>query len=662
MSDFFFFTDMESFTGQDANDRYGPLSDTQYRVDTRFNVTAASKAYAVCDGLVLVQWDTNSGMNIILKPTVQPDFNAGKVAYFIYKGIDPTSLINGANIALRTKNDLTEKVWHNQEVTDLNAEITPSNTPSIDAIGLSYSATGVDDLLVPDTDTIDAVFMKQDDRQLPLINAGQHIGSFIGGGTKCGFEIILERVGEDPTMKAARTKDHIIEITDPLGTTDYQKFLHFHKKEAVLNYIDPAAFFGLFSNSQTKFTIKSTASTTYTIPQLIIKFQNKNRIYLDIRSEYDYSFNYYYTYGSQLGLSFDPADTPLTAPVFDFYTQNASSVTTYGSWPVFIIENQAVVEVTNDETHGKLFLKIPDENSVLKSIYFVEGRKNGKARENKFEDPSADTLTELSSWVYDDSGVDKFGASYLFLKLVFNRATDYEGLFYPGRSSLNHLFPISRLKMNLNMEENDVAIKSYTNGSVISRIEDPEYFGDLYGSYVGIAKDAHSYSFFAFPNYDIGFQRNDSIQPQFSFVTSLHRNAYDFMTLLYRLSGNISFEINEIESGEDLYKAVRILDNSEDVLNSKIDPALLDIVQFTHEEYEGLITLINSSNFVSGLDVYLAINSAETIIQQIANHQRQQLRLTLEGLEFVPGSNDTLLQTKRVDTDIYLNTLITKDF
>ncbi len=668
MADFFFFTDVESLISQDVADRFGPVSDLEYRADTKFNVSSNSKAYAVCDAFVLVQNDTSSGINIILKPIVQPDFNIGQISYFIYRGIDPASLINGINIATRTNNDLTEKVWHNQEVTDTNSETGP-NVPSVAMIGLSYSSTGIDDLLVPDTDTIESVFFKADDYQLPMINAGDHIGNFIGGSIKCGFEIIVERVGIEPTMKIARAQEHVIIITDLLGTTDYEKFLHFHKKEEILNYIDPAAFFGIFSHSQVGLKLKSTASATFTITDLILKFQNKNRIYLDIRNEYDYSYNYYYQYGSSLGLSFDPEDTSLTIPVFDFYVENASLTTSYGSWPIFIIENQIAIELYENESHGSMFLKMPDENNVLKSVYFLEGRKNGKERginkdgaSSKFEFPVAEEpLISGSSWVYDDSGTSKFGASYVFAKLVFDNTTEYVGLFHPGKSIIDHLFSINKLKVDFfERGEDDVVLKVYQNATTIERNEYPEHCGELYGAYVGLAKDSDSYVFFSHANQDIGRYRKESAQPNFTFITALHKGYYDFFLLLGQLTDTIDIDVREIEDDPEPHNTLRMLSKSIDILENKIEPSMFDCLQFSHDEYDDLVNLANTSDFIPGFDVYFSVKQEDTLVREMNAFQWRQVQITLEGLEFVPGSGDSMIRKKTVETGLYLKTSIPK--
>ena len=661
MTDFFFYTDYESFISQDAADRFGPVSDSTYRVDHKINVAASSKAYAVCDGIVLVQRSTTGNLNIILKPLTHPGFNIGKVAYYIYREILPSSLISGQNVAIRTNNALTEKVWYNQEKTDTNAETGP-NTPSIDTLGISYSATGAGEFLVPDSHTIESVFLKEGNIQLPLIKAGEHIGNFAGGATKCGFEIIVEKAGKNQPMSVARSAEHIITITEPLGSTDYQKFLHYHMKEEILQFLDPAPFFGLFYGIENGLKIKSSAGSTPVLSDLISKFQNKNRIYIDIRSEYDYSYNYYYQFGTSLGCSSNTADTYTTIPEYNYYTQNISSASGYGTWPVFIVDNLTANTLTGNNQHGVFFLKLPNANATLKCTYLQEGKKRGKPRDNKFEFLQGNSLMELSSWIYENSSNQKvFGSAYVLLKLVYDRSSAYIGLFNPGTSSISHKFPVNRLKVDLDSGLEDVAIRSYYNGPVVERIEYPEYAGDIYAAQLGITKDKFCYTFFTSPNSDIGYLGNQSTQPNFTFLTMVHKGKTDLMSTLYSLAQNIDVEVNNIGDETDPVETIRILKRGSDALSNSLEPMLFDAVQITHAQYNDLMNLVTMSGFIPNFDVYLSTKQEETTGMEIEGFHVSNILLTLEGLEYVPGSSNSQIRKKTVETTLTLNSIITKD-
>lgn len=659
MADFFFFTDVESLTtNQASGDQFGPVSGTQYNLDSWHTVIVDAKAYAMCDSLVLIQENSDGNLNVILKPLVFPDFNIGRIEYIIYKGLKLSSLINGNEVAKRTNNDLCENLWLRQEKTDANSGSTPSN-PLKKYLGVDYTADAADEFLVADDKSIESVFFKEGDVQLATIKGGDLIGQFVGGATKCGIQIIVERVGFYPSMELARKGKHVLNITEPLGNTQYQQFLHYHKKEEILNYIDPVSFFGMFKQSSNKFIIKSSAGATIEIPTLIQKFQNKNRIYLDIRNEYDKSFNYYHLYGSSIGYSSDSSVDASTITSYDFYTQNASSTGNYGTWPIFIIEGQPVQTLSENQLHGKMFLKIADDNDVLKSVYFMNGSLNGISRENKFEYEfdSTNYIAELSSWIYND-GNDKFGSSYILLKLSYNRSKEFSGLFTPGISVLDHLFPIDRLIINLDRGPIDIAVKVYQNGSVIEQIEYPELYGDIYGAFIGIAKDSNTYVLFASPNNDIGFIKDQNIKPNSSFISGLFKEKVDFFHLLTELSENIDFEMNDFELDSVTYSSLRFLKSAGDPMNNTIESSLFDAIQITHTEYNQLVTLMNSSGFITDFGVYLSTKADSSFYQNIPDFCFRQTQLTLEGLEFVPESNNSQIQKKIVNTNLIINTII----
>lgn len=659
MATFHFFTDMESFLDQSPGDQFGPISDSQFRVDSKFNLLSSAKAYAICDSQLLVQNSSSGDLNIILRPLIQPTLNIGRISYIIYRGVSISSLTNGSEVADRTFNDVNEKAWSNQEQTDADNQTGPNN-PSVDVLGLSYQSSGVGNFLVDDSDSIDSVFFKLDDVQLMSVKAGDHIGDFSGGAVKGGIEIILERLGEIPLMEAVRLNEHIVTISSTIGTTNAEKFAHYHEKEQILNNIDPAAFYGMFQYGEDQLQISSNASMTYSVLDLVQKFQNKNRVYLDIRSEYDHSFNYHYNYGDEIGISLNVSSPPSVLPTENYYTANLSGSTGYGTWPIFIIENQIAVDVTNDNGHGKLLLEIPNINGVLRGIYLAEARSNGK-KTSAFSFPQSSITMELSSWVYENTGQFVFASAYILMKTVYDRKTDYQGLFSPGTDAVNHLFPINKLSLTFDTNTEDVAMKVFQDGSIVQHIEYPEHFGDTYAAYVGIAKDSHSYTFFSHPNENIGFLKNSKVQPSFTFITGHYKNQLDFLWLLQELSGQVSFQVREVEYDGFTSRAIQVLNSAFSTTEMKITPNYLNTIQLTHEEYDDLITLITSSTLISDYDIYLSVKSETSVHKDIPGYQLRHAEIVLEGLEYVPGSGNSELQKLIIDTGILIQTMIAKD-
>src|SRR5262249_29426112 len=160
---------------------FGPVSgasDTQFQVTSVHRPAASTtpNAYAVCDGLVLVQDAGNDLVNLVLKPTQQPPFAFPKIKFFIYRGIQKSSLVNGVEVAPAANNDLTKSIWQSQQAR--NASAGTSDNPPTGALGLDISGIG----------SIDEVFFREDvSYQLPLVRSGWSLGQFSSAGF--GFEI-----------------------------------------------------------------------------------------------------------------------------------------------------------------------------------------------------------------------------------------------------------------------------------------------------------------------------------------------------------------------------------------------------------------------------------------------------------------------------------------
>ena len=117
------------------------------------------------------------------------------------------------------------------------------------------------------------------------------IGDFAAGAT-AGFEIILAESNYIPTLAYARKEEYQIEIKNNLSVFEKHK-----KREEILNFIDPAAFYGLFYKTGVKINGTNTKvkkEQLYT--DILSKFHTKNTIYLDIRNEEGYSYNFFENY------------------------------------------------------------------------------------------------------------------------------------------------------------------------------------------------------------------------------------------------------------------------------------------------------------------------------------------------------------------------------
>lgn len=140
MADFFFFTDVDLLNSQTADQAYGPAGTVsgkdRFRVTSVHTATGTPKAYAVCDGVVCIQQDSENAnvVNLILKPNQQPSINCSRIKYIIYKGINKESLLDGDNILVNIENDLTKSILSSWDAYILNSG-EPTSIPSSKSLG-----------------------------------------------------------------------------------------------------------------------------------------------------------------------------------------------------------------------------------------------------------------------------------------------------------------------------------------------------------------------------------------------------------------------------------------------------------------------------------------------------------------------------------------------
>lgn len=279
---------------QETNSENG----TENTNETNSETSTPHKAYAVCKGKILVQEDKDDAslVNIVLKPEMHSSNNPA-VKYFVYRGILKSSLYEDDNVVKNNGNSVVSWIEKNIEEPDkriLGVELT-------------------DDVMYSNTAPIDNAFYNpKGGFELLTVPAGWCIGTF--ADNNIGFEIWLDTIGFNPTFSMIRNHETIIAVEQlPMNPTDGDISAHKAQKEQILNYMDPAAYFGnLYDDRIFVRNTNSEASrdgieysfekvkkeNLYT--QIIDKFLNKNVVYIDIRNEFNTSYNYFGNYGNVL--------------------------------------------------------------------------------------------------------------------------------------------------------------------------------------------------------------------------------------------------------------------------------------------------------------------------------------------------------------------------
>jgi hypothetical protein len=360
MADLFFYTDVDLLLDQNQNNLndkgFGPIDAFNYRVTNLNTASSNPSAYACCKGSILVQKDSVNGLyNLLLKPSSNLISDGFKVKYIIYKGITSNSFIDSNDatmIAPQGTNALIDSIWEAQNSS--NSKTGSSDLPSFKSLGLNFdsNATGLD--LRLDTDHIDDVFFLEGKNfASPPVEMGWKIGTF--DKDRFGIEVVLDDFGYNPDFKILRTNENIITVPNITPGTIQERIEDNSNRKSILNYLDPVCLFSMgystgviCCNSGSIDTLK----TTDLFSQVLSKFKNCNKIYLDLRNENGLYYNYYDSYGDALEIDFG----------------NGSNATNFktNSWPIKIIENDDFTNpVPSNKNSISIFLPEGDNNNPL---------------------------------------------------------------------------------------------------------------------------------------------------------------------------------------------------------------------------------------------------------------------------------------------------------
>lgn len=524
MADFFFFTEQDAqSTPQLTEQAFGPLVNEpllfeSYRVNNLFTVKPNASAIAVTDSIPFVQQCSGVGnenlVNIVLLPISNPNFNFPTIKFYVYRGIDKNSLFTNEGVikqpdnSWKTNNIL--KILHDlQDQINIDNEVTGIE-PTYESLGYHYSIIGSENFQA-DEAYLETTIFKEDAIQLPIVKAGCHIGKFTGGSIPAGFQMIHDRMGYEPTLGNIRTSDSIIEVTLPSSPDAADEFAYAHEKEAILTYIDPTGFYGCAQANGIKVstytTISDTEGSKIIASEIVNLFYNKEIVYIDIRNDQNYSYDYYKNFGAELRLSYEQNGSEELVVETINYNED---------WPLLRISQE---ELPQKDSLSKIILELPFKgissdsnrfyfNSFTHDFLSEKKPKTSFLRLNDFDDNNqfkvkySEKIT-LSNWVH---GNGKLGSNYFIFKYSIVLSNNYlEGLF-----SLD-------MKLLLGDEDvNDGDFKTYIyssmNAPLIDKYNHNDDSQDIYLPKIGIAKDRHHITFFAFKdqsNYAAGVDNLD---------------------------------------------------------------------------------------------------------------------------------------------------------
>ena len=658
MSDFYFYTEPELLSSQNSVFGSDSLSPNDiYSLNNLFSASSNPKAFAITSGTILLQEVAGNSnlVNIILKPSVQPDLDLPKIAFIIYKGILKSELISGNDVAVATKNDLTASIWASQTLIN-TAAATPNLIPSSNCFGIGFTASASSPFTTANTDNLDKAFFTDDTSyQLPKVNAGWTIGKF--DSTKFGILIAFEQYHNTHTFALARELDSKISISPLSSPTQAEKFEYYHKKETVLSYMDDAAFFGSFYTSQLQVFIDDEFSPLEgndIYDDVLDKYTNKNKVYLDIRNEHGYSIDYYENYrtGSAREIKALFAETG-SLTTLNYYTND---------WPILTISAFASGNTT---TKNYIRFQIPEKDNPKPLVFYSRAFKKGSKFQRlknakKFFEPaiSGGYCEEISLITPNNNGGSGTTpiASYYQIKYLRQLPTPTSNLgqlTIPMEHYLDQLFAPFDMVIPFSISS-QVRTKIYYEDKYIDRQED---YDTDYTANVGIAEDANNITLFAYPS----FYRNKTRETEYDklSLSSLEDSTEtEFLKILASQYKNINVSIGNTTIGAANYPYYKFESNE---INEESEDESTDVFNQVYFENVALISLsktewasiqtLKSTNFTLNYRVYLGVSIVAQGFDDF-NNPYTQFELVLRGLEEVSGN----LQKKETATGININT------
>jgi hypothetical protein len=621
MSKFHFFTDTDLLGAQASGKQFGATltqgGNDLFRITDLHTASADPNVYATCGGLIVAQEDSldSSLVHLILKPDAMPVFNCQKIQYILFKGVLRSSLLDSSDeVIVDPNNNLVTSIKASQDAYNISYDEAEENPPGTtqdkatkNVLGLNINGTTSG---FGDSESIDKLFYRTTEFQLPTVKPGWVIGKFDSGGF--GIEIILETIDYPPKLSLTRNLENHISVPSLTGSeSNFAHFDHFHKKEAIHAYMDPCAFWGGFFTDRLDVHLSNGTSTTKTEYEIYddvligsVNFINKNKIYLDIRNEHNKSFNYYRNYANDVEISYDFTSSFTT---MDYYANG---------WPICVLNNLSLPSGVDDD-YIPLKLKLPEGDNNEPLVYFItgfrkllrplkllKGRKrfvhldidNGLTSEVEFSIPNRGDISTTTP-VCSSVTLKYLRRLYQDGTLLSSEGTKIEGNYY-----FDNLFlPVQML--NPFAGQTGTSMRVYENYSYVDHFKDKrEYIAN-----VGIANDDLGVFFFAHAT-----ERSrigNGMKDFFSFSTEYSNAQASFLEMLSSKYGHLDFIPNYVEVSSDKYQIVEIDKAYDNYLQYfKLPPVSELVILFLNQDsLDSIQDVITTEGLLTDYNIFLGL-------------------------------------------------------
>ena len=360
-----FFLESGSFS-QNETQKFGVVSENEFRTTAKISYTG--KLYAICQAQIFIQPQTGNPnkVNLLLRPYKQP-IKEVPIKYFIYRGLNKSDFfkeVNNETVLINedgSNSEFVNHVW--SEFNSFYSQLDESEKPAdfkASTIGFFdddtiATETLIDEYLYKISTFTDDVEDEATQFELPMIPRGTHLGNVDG---KIGLDIVLDKgdyTNEHQSnpfpldLAFARAQEGKIDTSSVTGIDNAALYQKRCIKEACVNFIDPAAFYGLHCNGVGNLfvgdkgaaTLKTTKQDIY---PSISSFITSTTQYVYIQSNRQRSYNFYGNYVYSLEnantLKWDTDPTVMA---------NEVKFGTLG-WPVHLFSNEETIymQLTTD--------------------------------------------------------------------------------------------------------------------------------------------------------------------------------------------------------------------------------------------------------------------------------------------------------------------------
>ena len=415
-----FYGELDTFQSnpQTSGEEFRAISSTAFQHFNTHNFPAGSSAFSVLEGrIIAVEIPSTNLMTLVLWPTEQPGEGLPKIKCILYRGVQKSSLIaaNGSDIAAINTTEFTKLLWDEQAKKDIAETIPPATppvtTPPATAVQVSASSNKIYQSFFETTAT----------DQYPIIPSGTEIGKY---DANFQIEIIVDVQHFKPDLNYAAKKflpgstpphpSHFLynlSIPHVSPTNQEEELKNSAAYNKVFDFLDPCAFYGslseevIFTRDSNKIDDKL-SSKNKIYEDLISHFQNKNKVYLEIKENTTLWFDFFNEYAISMEAR---VNTGSFAPVEN--TALLASSSTSG-WPLAAIPSNFFPTNTGNNKDYKLDIKLPIGNNHKPAIVSLQGKLKTSVLKKLFKGE-----TNIEDDLEEDSG----GTHYKAISLLISK-------------------------------------------------------------------------------------------------------------------------------------------------------------------------------------------------------------------------------------------------